>query len=88
VIPTGNLKNGISLGMFSQQERAENVKESILELGYEPEILAEPREQREVWVFLPQGESLKISDERWSELLSGKELLEKRQILCSDVASA
>lgn len=88
VIPDGDLKNGISLGMFSEKNRALSLKTTISDLGYEPEVAEVPREKREVWVFLLQGESAKIGDETWSELLSGKELLQKQQNLCSDVASA
>jgi hypothetical protein len=88
VIPDGRLANGISLGLFSEETRAESLKNSIAKLGYQPEIAEVPREKREVWIFLLKGESAKITDEKWSELLSGKDLLQKQQNLCSDVASA
>lgn len=88
VIPDGDLANGISLGMFSEEYRAKSLESSIAKLGYQPKIVEVPREKRELWVFLLQGESAKISEESWSELLSGKELLQKQQNLCSDVASA
>ncbi|MFT5419391.1 MAG: hypothetical protein ACI9D5_000126 [Candidatus Endobugula sp.] len=88
VIPDGRLANGISLGLFSEETRAKTLKNSIAKLGYQPKIAEVPREKREVWVFLLQGESAKITDEKWSELLSGKDLLQKQQNLCSDVASA
>jgi len=88
IIPDGDLANGISLGMFSDQKRALSLKSSIEQLGYQPEIAEVPREKREVWVFLNQSESVKISAEQWLELISGRELLQKQQNLCSDVASA
>ena len=88
IIPDGDLANGISLGMFSDQKRADTLKKRIGSLGYKPEILSVPREKRELWVFLSHSESVKISAERWLELLSGKDLLQKQQNLCSDVASA
>jgi len=87
VIPSGNLANGISLGMFSSKERAEVMLTSIGRQGYKPEIVSVPREQKEIWAFLPQGEAAKLSDERWAELLSSEEYMQKRQNLCSDVAS-
>lgn len=87
IIPDGDLANGISLGMFSDRSRAETLKKKISGLGYGPEILSVPREKRELWVFLSQSESLKISTDRWLDLLSGKDLLQKQQNLCSDVAS-
>jgi hypothetical protein len=88
IIPDGDLANGISLGMFSEKQRAKGLQDNIAHLGYQPKIIEVPREKREVWVFLMQGESAKISEESWSELLSGKDLLQKQQNLCSDVASA
>lgn len=88
VIPDGDLANGISLGMFSEQSRANFLKEKIVNLGYQPEILSVPREKRELWVFLFRSESAKISEKKWFELLSGKELLQKQQNLCSGVASS
>ncbi len=88
IIPDGDLENGISLGMFSDQNRALLLKDNIEQLGYQPKIAEVPREKREVWVFLEQSESVKISAEQWLELISGRELLQKQQNLCSDVASA
>lgn len=88
VIPDGELQNGISLGMFSELQRAEFLQNTITQLGYAPQIAKVPREKRELWVFLLSEESIKINAKSWSELLSGKELLQKQQNLCSDVASA
>ena len=87
IIPDGDLENGISLGMFSERQRAEILKNRMSRLGYQPEIAEVPREKKELWVFLASEESIKIDADRWSELLSGKELLQKQQNLCSDVAS-
>ncbi len=88
VIPDGDLKNGISLGMFSEERRAQSLQKQIVSLGYSPEVAQVPREKRELWVFLFQQSSAKIDQEMWSKLLSGKELLQKQKKLCSDVASA
>lgn len=87
VIPSGNLANGISLGMFSNKERAEAMLASVVAQGYQPKIVNVPREQKEIWAFLPQGEAAKLSDERWAELLSSEEYIQKRQNVCSDLAS-
>ena len=87
IIPSGDLANGISLGMFSDRSRASAMQSSIKQLGYDPKILEVGRDQTEIWLYLPQGEAAKIADNRWIELLSAEESLEKRQNLCSDVAS-
>jgi cell division septation protein DedD len=88
VIPSGNLANAISLGTFSKKDLALAMRDTVIKQGYQPEISEVPREQKEIWVFLPQGEASKISAERWAELLSSQDYLQKRQNLCSDVASA
>ncbi len=87
VIPSGNLANGISLGMFSNKERADAMKVRISNQGYRPEMVNVPREQKETWVFLSEGEASKISPERWAELLSSEDYIQKRQNLCTDLAS-
>ncbi len=87
IIPDGELENGISLGMFSESDRAKALQSKVAELGHQTEILEVPREKREIWVFLQQRESTKINQTQWSELISGKDLLQKQQNLCSDVAS-
>lgn len=87
VIPSGNLENGVSLGMFSNKTLADNMFEKVKALGYAPKIVTVPREQKEIWAFLLAGEAAKLSDERWAELLSSEEYLQKRQNVCSDLAS-
>lgn len=87
-IPDGDLANGISLGMFSQYQRANNLKQTISDLGYQPLIAEVPREKRELWVFLQSAEVQKISSNMWEKWLSSKEFPKKQQISCSDVASA
>lgn len=87
-IPDGELANGISLGMFSEAQRANALKERIAGLGYSPRIAEVPRERRELWVFLQPDEAQKISSQLWENWLSLKEFPKKQQILCSDVASA
>lgn len=87
VIPDGNLANGISLGMFSNKKRAQAMERRIKEQGYQPQLINVPREQKELWVFLSRVESSKIGDEKWLKLISAKDLLQKRQNVCADVAS-
>lgn len=88
VIPNGDLANGISLGMFSDEEGAKAMAKNIQEQGYKPKIVGVPREQKELWVFLPEGEAPKIGDEKWLKLISAEDLLQKRQNVCTDLASS
>ncbi len=88
VIPDGNLANGISLGMFSNKERAQAMEKRIEEQGYKPKLIDVPREQKELWVFLQRAESSKIGEEKWLKLISAEDLLQKRQNVCADLASS
>jgi hypothetical protein len=63
------------------------MEKAIEEQGYKPKIVGVPREQKELWVFLPEGEAAKIGDEKWLKLISAEDLLEKRQNVCTDLAS-
>ncbi|MFT7491394.1 MAG: hypothetical protein ACI80S_000981 [Pseudohongiellaceae bacterium] len=87
VIPDGILANGVSLGMFSNKSRAQIMKAAIESKGYKPKIVDVPREQKELWVFLQKGEAAKIGDEKWVMLISAEDLLQKRQNVCTDLAS-
>ena len=86
VIPSGSLANGVSLGMFSKKDRAEVMFKKVEKQGYSPQIASVPRETKEIWVFLKQGEAAKLTRKRWAELLSSGDYIQKRQNLCADVA--
>jgi hypothetical protein len=88
VIPSGDFENGISLGMFSDRDRALKLQQKIRAQGYQPKITEVAREQKEIWVFLPPGEAAKLALDRWVELMSSDQYLQKRQNFCSDLASA
>ena len=88
VIPNGNLENGISLGMFVSKVRAQAMEKRIRQQGYQPQLIGVPREQKELWVFLPRSEARKISDQKWLALISAEDLLQKRQNVCADLASS
>lgn len=87
MIPRGELANGISLGMFTQQDLALARKQQMRELGYEAEIREITRTHREIWVVLAPGSGQIISDKVWVELLGDKNNVEKQQKYCQGVAS-
>jgi ATPase subunit of ABC transporter with duplicated ATPase domains len=87
IIPRGELANGISLGMFTRRELAQQRLEELRALGYPAEILEVSRSLREIWVILPQPESDKLGASLWQDLLARQPGLEKRQNLCPSVAS-
>lgn len=87
VIPKGDLANGISFGMFTQQPLAEQKQANMRKMGYQAEIKSVARTQKELWLLLSPGQAGKIGDEVWSELISKEKGQEIRQNLCSAVAS-
>jgi hypothetical protein len=87
LIPRGELANGVSLGMFTQQALAIARKKELRQLGYDAEIKEITRAHREVWVVLAPGSGQIISDKAWVELLDDKNNVEKQQKYCQGVAS-
>lgn len=87
VILKGELENGISFGMFSQQKLAERRQKDMKASGYEAELQEITRSYKENWVVLPPGQAKIVSPEAWSQMLSSEEGLERRQNFCSPVAS-
>lgn len=87
VIPKGDLANGISFGMFSEQQRAERRQAEMLTKGYVAEIREITRSHKETWViFMPQ-EAQKVGEELWQQVLNDADGLERRQNFCPSVAS-
>ena len=52
LITTGDLSNGISLGMFAREDSAQGVAERMSAAGYDPSIRAVERSQRLYWVVI------------------------------------
>ncbi len=87
VINEGDLKNGLSLGLFTREKAAESVKENIRMSGYDAKIRVVPRSRNEFWVELSSQSTHLFSDELWGNIQQQFSLSEKRQKLCKSVAS-
>jgi len=87
VIPKGELENGISLGLFSQQDLAKSRLQEMQKRGLEPRLDTIERTYREIWVMLEHTEDAKMSDLTWDRVMEGFNQLERRQNFCLDVAS-
>ncbi|TVZ38205.1 hypothetical protein P886_2559 [Alteromonadaceae bacterium 2753L.S.0a.02] len=87
IIPKGNLENGISLGMFSQEVLAKDHLKKMQGIGLEPKMNVIERTYWEIWVMLAPGEGKKMSSLAWSRVLEGLNDIERRQNFCLDVAS-
>lgn len=87
VIPKGEFENGISLGMFSQENLAKSRLAEMVAIGLEPYLDTIERTYRETWVMLDPGEERKLSNLTWDRVMEGLNHLERRQNFCLDVAS-
>lgn len=87
IIPKGELENGISLGMFSKKNLAEQRLRDMRGIGLVPEMNIIERTYWELWVMLAPGEGGKLSKLTWSRAMEGINNLERRQNFCLDVAS-
>lgn len=87
VIPKGEMENGISLGLFSQENLAKTRLKEMQAIGLTPKLDTIERTYREIWVMLQHGEDAKMSELTWSRTMEGFNKLERRQNFCLDVAS-
>jgi hypothetical protein len=86
IIPSGELANGISFGIYNDQSTAHARLEEIRMQGYQAKLRQIERKHSETWVTLPPGEAEKIDDAVWVDMLNQQTGLEKRQNLCLGVA--
>lgn len=85
IIPTGDLANGISLGIYTNKERAVAMRDRIAENGYAPEIMEVPRQRQQTWVFLTADQTSAIDEQTWLSLLASEQAIEKRRNRCAEL---
>lgn len=88
LISEGELANGISLGFFTDESRANSIFEQRKEQGYEAKIKVVPRNYTEMWAIFDEGEHGKFSDNLWSKIREGNQGLERRKNYCDKIDSA
>lgn len=86
VIPKGELANGISFGLFSVRNRAEERAAQLQAQGYEVKVGEMRRTYKENWVLLQPAEASRIDEALWLKLQARGEPLEMKQNLCPGVA--
>lgn len=86
IIPTGELSNGISLGIFTDEAAAAARVKAINEQGYQAQVRDSARTISETWVVMSVTEAEKVDDSLWVDLLRQQSKLEKRQNYCLGVA--
>ncbi len=87
VIPRGDLENGISFGMFSQENLADQRLADMREQGYQAELREVERSYKEIWVILQPGQGRLLDPESWQSVLASESNLQRRQNYCPAVAS-
>lgn len=87
LITEGELENGISLGFFTEQPRADKVHQQRVKEGFEAQIKIVPRVYTEIWALLGAKESDKFSDALWEKIKEGDDRLQRRKNYCDKIAS-
>ena len=87
LVTEGELANGISLGLFTQKERAERVREQRIEQGYDAEIKEVPRTLTQVWGLYDGRKYGPLMDELWANIREGNKNLERYKKICNKIAS-
>lgn len=88
VIGRGDLRNAVSLGVFSKPALADAKKLELEKEGFEPIITVKPRTEVEIWVVIQSDFAEKMSDLTWARMLEGMTSQERRQNFCLPVASS
>ncbi len=81
VITEGELANGISLGLFSQQESVDRLLEKLAKKKIIPKVKSLERKRNQIWLMAPLSKRAPIDEKTRLRLLKGKEL-QWSQIRC------
>ena len=86
VVAEGVLDNAVSLGLFSNIDNAERVRDQLLQLGYDVQLEPETRRSEVLWL------SAKLSDipegqlESWRPILAADGAISISENLCETIA--
>ena len=82
IITQGELENGISLGLFSEEYRAVKVQKDIVAKGYAVDVREVPRPHREYWVVVNAESKPLFSDAIWTEIQRENDQVKRRLNRC------
>ncbi|WOX06776.1 SPOR domain-containing protein [Microbulbifer pacificus] len=85
VIPKGSLENGISFGIFSEEERARILTNELQGRGFAAQYREEPQTYLERWVVVENTGNGEIADGFWQQLQLDYPEIDRRQNLCSEI---
>ena len=88
LIGDGELANGISLGLFTKKERADRVREDLLDKGYQEVLLKTvSRKHVQYWGLFDGSKYGALADGLWEKINQGQSGLERNKKSCKTVAS-
>ncbi len=87
VITRGELTNGVSLGLFSQESLAEDVSRRLTALGYNPVIKKLGQKAESWWLELSVKEASALGAGFWEKLTHQFNDIKKIEKLCKSIAS-
>lgn len=82
IITDGELKHGLSLGLFTKQSSALNLQKEMASAGYDVAIKVVDRFKNEVWLNFSPSELELVADQIWAGLANNYPFIEKRRIRC------
>ncbi|QIL91442.1 SPOR domain-containing protein [Microbulbifer harenosus] len=85
VIPKGSLENGISFGIFSEEERARSLARDLQGRGFAAEYREEPQTYLERWVVVESTGVSQVAEAFWQQLQLDYPDIGRRQNLCSEI---
>jgi len=82
IITEGELQNGISLGLFSQQDSVDRLVANLKKKQIDPEIKVLDRTRTEYWVLAPTDAGVDMTEDMQGKLTGDQDGLEWQQIRC------
>ncbi len=87
LIAQGELRNGISLGLFRNIDSAERMQQRRIEQGFEAKTREIPKEKTEYWLLSKEEANMSLMGKIAGVLNGEKTGIEARQIFCKSVAT-
>jgi hypothetical protein len=88
VFKRGELRNGISFGLYSLHAAALRRQVEVKALGYESDIFEQQRYRKETWVLVRKDEADKLGQSTWLKFMSERKNQKIKENFCPGVASS
>lgn len=88
LMSSGELSNGIALGLFSEQRNALNVQQQMEVLGYKVVVRSEQNQAEEVWLLATGLQSQEEFNQHWAQMRLSRSYVDTGEKLCETIAHA